>query len=439
VNFPPAAARRTKPTTMTTNHIDSYYARTANPAPARPPLDREIETDVCVVGGGLAGLSTALSLVERGKSVVVLEARRVAWGASGRNGGFVGAGYAADVDRVIKRTGLEQARRLYGFTREAVALIQERIRRYAIACEPVQAGMLRAWWTDDADEPRRVRDHLNETLGVELEFWPRERVREVLVTRRYHDALLYPKSFHFHPLNYALGVAAAVEANGGRVYESSEVTGLEGNGAEKRVRTARGAVRARSIVMACGGYIDGLHPKISAAIRPIATWVMVTEPLGERLTEAMRGPYSVIDSRFDFDYYRPLPDSRILWGGGITIRKSDPAALGAIMLRKLLTVYPQLRGVRVETAWSGLMGYPRHSMVQIGEVSPGVWYAMGFGGHGMGTTTMAGELVASAIAEGDTRYKLFAPFGLDWTGGPAGLLAAEAIYRWYRFRDWLKG
>src|SRR5215470_7243295 len=424
---------------MKTEHIDSYYTRTANPAPARRALNGEIETEVCIVGGGLAGLSTALSLAERGKSVVVLEARRVAWGASGRNGGFVGAGFAAGVDGVVKRVGLEAARKLYAFTREAVARIRDRIERYAIACEPVQSGMLRAWWTDDRDEPRRIRDHLQETLGVELEFWPRERVRETLVSGRYHDALLYPQAFHFHPLNYALGIAAATEAQGGKIFESSPVIELQADGAEKRVRTARGAVRARSVVMACGGYIDGLHPRLSGAIRPIATWVMVTEPLGERLKEAMRGPYSVIDSRFDFDYYRPLPDTRILWGGGITIRKSDPSRLRAIMLRKLLTVYPQLAGVRVETAWSGLMGYPRHSMVQIGEVSPGVWYAMGFGGHGMGTTAMAGELVAAAIAEGDGRYKLFAPFGLDWTGGPVGLAVAEAIYRWYRFRDWLKG
>lgn len=424
---------------MNTEHIDSYYARTANPVPPRPSLESDIETDACVVGGGLAGLSTALSLAERGKSVVVLEARRVAWGASGRNGGFVGAGFSAGVDSIIKRAGLEQARKLHALTREAVERIQDRIRRHGIACEPIHSGMLRAWWTDDADEPRRVRDHLHDTLGIELEFWPRERVREALVTRRYHDALLYPQAFHFHPLNYALGIAAAVEAKGGRIFETSAVAELQADGPEKRVRAAQGLVKARSVVMACGGYIDGLHQKLGGAIRPIATWAMATEPLGERLKEAMRGPYSVIDSRFDFDYYRPLPDTRILWGGGITIRRSDPAELSAIMLRKLLTVYPQLRGVRVESAWSGLMGYPRHSMVQIGEVSPGVWYAMGFGGHGMGTTTMAGELVASAIAEGDGRYKLFAPFGLDWTGGPVGLAAAEAIYRWSRLRDWLKG
>jgi gamma-glutamylputrescine oxidase len=334
---------------------------------------------------------------------------------------------------------LQHARKLYSLTLDAVALVRRRIEQYRIACEPVHSGMLRAWWTDDAEEPRRVRDRLRDAFGIELEFWPRERLRETLVTQRYHDALFSPQTFHFHPLNYALGVADAIEAKGGRIFEDSPVTELQVEAAHKGVRTAHGRIKARRIVMACGGYFDGLQPKLAGAVRPVATWVMVTEPLGDRLKEAMRDSHCVIDSRFDFDYYRPLSDTRILWGGGITIRKTDPARLREIMLRKLLTVYPQLQGVRVETAWSGLMGYPRHSMVQVGEVSPDLWYAMGFGGHGMATTTMAGELVAAAIAEGDDRYKLFAPFGLDWTGGPLGLAAVEATYRWYRFRDWLRG
>ena len=423
---------------MNSRYIDCYYAQTANPAPERPKLSGDIEADVCVIGGGLAGLNAALGLLERGRSAIVVEAERIAWGASGRNGGFVGRGFAAGPDSVIKQVGVEQARKLQALTVEAVDLIRRRITENQIACSPVASGMIRAWWTDNAGETRRAGDDLNRKLGIEVEFWPRERLRETLVSKRYFDALYYPQNFHFHPLNYALGIAGMIERKGGRIFESSRVTRLDLGGPVKTVHTAGGRIKAGAVVVACGGYIEGLHRKLAGALQSVATYVMVTEPLGDRLRTAIRGNQSVIDSRFDFDYYRPLLDTRIMWGGGITIRRSDPPDLRQMMLRKLLTVYPQLEGVRVESAWTGLMGYPKHAMPQIGEVSPGVWYTMGFGGHGMGTTTLTGELVAAAIAGNDDRYKLFAPFGLAWTGGAAGLLMVEMIYRYYRFRDWLK-
>ena len=423
---------------MHSRYIDCYYAQTANPAPERAALTGEVEADVCVIGGGLAGLNTALGLLERGRLAIVIEAERIAWGASGRNGGFVGRGFPADLDKVIKRIGVDQVRKLQSFTVEAVDLIRRRITENRIACSPVVSGMLRAWWTNNADEPRRICDDLQRKLGVEVEFWPREQLRQTLVSKRYFDALYYPQNFHFHPLNYALGIADMIERKGGRIFESSRVTRLDLDGPVKTVHTAGGRIKAGTVVVACGGYIDGLHRKLNGALQSVATYVMVTEPLGDRLRTAIRSNHSVIDSRFDFDYYRPLLDTRIMWGGGITIRRSDPPDLRQMMLKKLLTVYPQLEGVRVESAWSGLMGYPKHSMPQLGEVSPGIWYAMGFGGHGMGTTTMSGELVAAAIAQADDRYKLFAPFGLDWTGGWLGLGIVELVYRYYRFRDWLK-
>jgi gamma-glutamylputrescine oxidase len=424
---------------MTSSHIDSYYARTATPTTPRPPLSGDIETDICIIGGGLAGLSTALGLVERDKRVVVLEARRIAWGASGRNGGFVSAGFASGPEAVVKRVGRDRARELHALTRDAVRLVRRRIDDHAIPCQPVDFGAVKAWWTDDPEAAKREQAYMAETLGVELEFWPRERLRAELVTRRYHDALHDPNAFHFHPLNYAIGIAAAMEAQGGAIYEDSAVTGMALDAPTKTISTTGGRVRAKTVVIACGGYINGLHPRLSAAIQPIATYVMVTEPLGDRLRTAIRSPYAIIDSRFDFDYYRPLADTRILWGGGITIRRTEPRRLARIMLGKLMQVYPQLDGIKVDTAWAGLMGYPTHAMPQLGEVSPGAWYCMGFGGHGMATTAMAGELIAGAIAEGDDRYKLFAPFGLNWTGGPAGLAAVQTVYWSYKFRDWLKG
>jgi glycine/D-amino acid oxidase-like deaminating enzyme len=234
--------------------------------------------------------------------------------------------------------GWKQARKLHALAYEAVERIQERIRRYGIACEPINSH---AGLVDSAMRRLRASAPLARYARNRAGVPPRERVRETLITRRYHDALLYPHAFHFHPLNYALGVATAVEASGGRIFESSEVTELQADGAEKRVRTAKGLVKARTVVMACGGYIDGLHPKLSGAVRPIATWVMVTEPLDERLRKPCVAP-PVIDSRFDFDYYRPLPDTRILWAASPPQERSGEAA--RLLLRKLLTVYPQLRG-----------------------------------------------------------------------------------------------
>jgi gamma-glutamylputrescine oxidase len=313
-----------------------------------------------------------------------------------------------------------------------MALMRRRIDRHAIACDAAHAGVMRAWWTDDADAVRRFCDLAADAMGVAVEFVPRTRLREQLLSARYFDGAFAPDCFHLHPLNYALGIAAAAEAAGVRIYEDSPA--IEIDLPSRRVRTAHGGVNAETLVIACGGYLDGLVPTLSRAIQPVATHVMATAPLGERLSAAMRGAFGVIDSRFDFDYYRPLADTRILFGAGITVL-GEPHDLAARLLRKLLAIYPQLAGATVDVAWSGLMSYAAHQMPQLGEVSPGLWYAQAFGGTGLAATTLAGELIAAAIAEGDDRYRLLAPFGLTWAGGKLGSLAFEAAYRWYRLRD----
>jgi gamma-glutamylputrescine oxidase len=414
---------------MTASYIDSHYARTATPCAVLLPLDGDVEADVCVVGGGLAGLSTALGLAERGVSVALVEAHRAGWGASGRNGGFVTPGFSKSPRELAAQLGLDHARKLYDLSRDAVSLMRQRIETHAIDCGPVVDGIISASWFDDADGLKRERDYMAENFGAEREFWPREKLREVLISERYYDGLFGTAGFQFHPLNYSLGVAAAAVAAGARIFESSPVTSLDLDNPEKLVHTAHGTVRASQVVMTCGGYIDGLHGKLSRAIVPVATYVAVTEPLGNRLRSAIRVPYAIADTRFALDYYRPLHDTRILWGGRVSTF-GDPANLADVMGGDLLKVYPQLRGVRMETAWSGLMSYAMHQMPQVGEVTPGVWHAMGFGGHGMNTTTMAGEMIAGAIAGGDDSYRLLAPFGLPTTFGSLGVVGAQLKY-WY--------
>ena len=194
-------------------------------------------------------------------------------------------------------------------------------------------------------------------------------------------------------------------------------------------------VDAREVVLACGGYLARLHRRVDAGVLPIATYVMVTEPLGPRLDEVLRTRAAIYDTRFAFDYYRPLPDTRILWGGRISVRDRSPEAVKRLLRRDLLKVYPQLEDVRIDYAWSGLMSYARHQMPQVGKVDEGLWLAQAFGGHGVAPTTFAGELLAAAIAHGDPRWREMADYGLVSALKPAGFAGAQLSYWWYQARD----
>ncbi|WP_374446791.1 NAD(P)/FAD-dependent oxidoreductase [Stella sp.] len=419
-----------------TDYVDSFYARTRADDRRWSTLSGIVRTDTCIVGGGLAGLNLALELAERGRGVVLLEARRVGWGASGRNGGFVGAGYSLGARRLRERVGPDDARRLYGFTQDAVRTIHRRIADHGIACGPVVPGILKAGLAEDGPGLEREMDFMAEAFGVtSLEHWSAERLRSVLATDRYSDALLLKGSVHLHSLNYARGIAAAAAAAGARIHEGSAVVGHRLDGAEKEIRTAGGAVLARDVVFACGGHVGLLHRRLSMATVPVATYVMLTEPLGDRLAGVIGVPHGVSDTRFCNDYYRPLADTRILWGGRVSTFQPPAERIAAALRRDMLTVYPQLADVKVEVAWGGTMGYPRHKMPLIGRLQQGVWYCMGFGGHGMSATTAGAAVVAAAVADGDDRFRLFQPFGLDFAAGPFARPVAQLVYWGHKLRD----
>jgi gamma-glutamylputrescine oxidase len=365
----------------------------------------------------------------------VLESHEIAHGASGRNGGFVFAGFSRGEARLLAELGPERARRLFGGTRRAVGLIRQRSERYAIDCDRVDSGVLWANWFRDPEVLRGRQRLLEQAYDTRWEWVPREALRTQLLTTRYTDALFESDAFHFHPLKYALGVARTIEGQGGRVHEASPAIALERHASGWKVRTPQGEVRARQVVLACGGYLAGLRHDVDAGVLPIATYVMVTEPLGSRMEQILRTRAAVYDTRFAFDYYRPLPDSRLLWGGRVSVLDRSPADVQRLLYRDLLKVYPQLEGVRIEHAWSGLMSYARHHMPQLGRIDDGLWLAQAFGGHGVGPTTLAGETLAAAIAEGDTAWQDYSRYGLVSAFKPAGYLGAQLSYWWYQGRD----
>lgn len=419
--------------------LASYYRATAGARPASVPLAGRHEARVAIVGGGFAGLNTALGLAERGvRDVVLLEREEVGFGASGRNGGFVFAGYSLGEQALLDQLGEARARALFALTTAAVERIRARIARYGIACDAMDAGVIWANWFRDPAVLRARQRLLAEHFGVEWEWLPQATLRERVHSERYHDGLFERNALHLHPLDYALGLAAAANAQGVAIHEHSAVTHLRREGGHWCVATAGGEVTAEHVVLACGGYLGGLDRRIDRSVLPIATYVIATEPLGDRLATCLTTPAAVYDTRFAFDYYRPLPDTRLLWGGRISVRDRSPQAVQRLLLRDLLRVFPQLAGVRIEHAWSGLMSYARHQMPQIGRSAEGLWHAQAFGGHGLAPTCAAGELVAAAIAENDPGWQAFSEFGLASAGKPFGFAAAQGSYWWQELRDALK-
>lgn len=416
----------------------SYYRATTQPTDY-PALQGKHDAAVCIVGGGFAGLATAMSLMERGETnIVLLEGDSIGYGASGRNGGFVFGGFSLGERSVVDTVGVEQGRKLYQMTLDAVAQIRRRIDKYGIDCDARHAGIYLANWFDDERILDQQQRFMADTLGVHWQKVSRADLADKLSSERYFGALYEENAFHFHPLKYAQGLARALVAGGVKVHEASRVTSLTPDGHGWRVTTSTGEVQARDVVICCGGYIEKLYPKLAGAILPIATYVMATEPLGERMPTAMRTEAAVYDTRFAFDYYRPLADTRMLWGGRISIRDRSPKEVAHLLYHDMLKVYPQLEGTRVDYAWSGMMSYGRHKMPQLGRLPEGLWYGMGFGGHGVGPTTLAGEVLAAALRGEGAELARFGPWGLPMTGGPAGLLAAQLTYWYYELRDWMR-
>jgi gamma-glutamylputrescine oxidase len=419
-----------------TAYAPTWYTATMVPARERGRLTFDLDVDVCVIGGGLAGLTTAREIARRGRSVALLESNRIAWNASGRNDGFVLPGFAGSMDRIVSRVGLDHAKALWALSEMGLKYVSTAIAQARMPGVAPVAGWLKVSKLDNCERLVADLELYRQELGADVEGWPTERVRDVLRSDHYFHARHWPHAFHIHPLNYALGLAEAAEAAGVRIFEETPALSIDIEGVRKRIATPSARVRAGHIVLACSVHLGALVAShIVGTLIPVWTNVLVTRPLGPRLAEAIGYRGAVSDSDLANSHYRVVGGDRLLWSGHPITWEGDPHRFVKPMQADIAAIYPQLGTVEVEHVWSGVLGSPLHRMPQLGELSPGLWLASGFGGHGINTTAMGGVVLAQAIVEGDDTWRLFAPFELVWAGGRVGRAAMQAYYWWCNARE----
>jgi gamma-glutamylputrescine oxidase len=421
-----------------TGHADSYYAATANPHPEYPALEGNARCDVAVIGAGYTGLSAALNLAERGYDVIVLEANRVGWGASGRNGGLLGSGQRKDVRDLERRFGRDTARRLWQLAEEAKRIVKSRIARHRIACDLKPGQLAVAAKSAHAADLEASVEHLARHYDyAHVRYVPRAELREMLGTAIYHGGALDADAAHLHPLNYALGLAAAAAAAGVRIFTNTRVLRFS-DGPPARIVTAAGAVEADFVVLACNGYLDALEPRIAAWMMPINNFVLATAPLGEaRARSLIRDDVGVHDTLFVINYFRLSADRRLLFGGGETYTRRFPPDLKRFLRRYMLRVFPQLEDVGIDYAWGGRVAITMTRVPHFGRLGPNVFFAHGYSGHGIPIASLAGALIAEAMAGTAERFDVFAHLELPsfpggtWLRWPA--LVLGMLY--YSLRD----
>ena len=404
----------------------TWYEATGVESPRRPRLNFDLDVDVCVIGGGLAGLTVAREVARRGWSVAVLEADRIANAATGRSSGFVMPGYAEDIDTMIERIGLDHAKELWALSKTGLEYVRDAISETGMGGVLLGEGSLQVSKTDNWRDLRTKAERLR-WIGAEVEAWPVERVREQLVTERYFGALHHTRGFHIDPLNYAYGMARAAEEAGARIFEETPAIELDPAGVRKRVQTPSAKIRAAHVVLAANVQLGNLMPRLGATVMPLTTYLMVTEPIAN-LADAVRYQGAVSEETRTGAQLRIIDGNRLQISGGLTAWPSQPQLFARLLRRKLHRLFPQLGAVNAAYLWSGTFGRTLHHMPQIGEVNPGFWISSGFGAHGLNTSALAGQLIGRGIVEADDTWRLFAPYELVWAGGKAFRAVAQAVY-----------
>lgn len=418
----------------TTTHAPSYYAATVRESAPTEAFDGPAQTDVCVIGGGYAGLSTALHLARRGVEVTVLEQSLLGWGASGRNGGQVHVGVRRDQPWLERHLGEADARLHWQFALDAREHLDWLIAHYGIDCD-YRAGLLHAdHKARFADETRRHVEYMRTRYGYEsLRFVERDEVRSMVATSDYHSGTFDARGGHLHALGFALGIGRAAASHGARLHEGVEVTGVHRESRGYRVTTTRGDLHASRVVLACNGYLRRIAPAVERHVMPINNFIAVTEPLGPRARQLITNDCAVSDSRFVVNYFRVTPDDRLLFGGGENYSYRFPADVGAFVRPHVLGIFPQLKDVRFDYAWGGTLGITPTRMPWVRELGPGFMNASGFSGLGVVLAPFIGKAVADALMGERASFELLSRVPVPaFPGGPAlrgpTLVAAMLFY-----------
>jgi gamma-glutamylputrescine oxidase len=387
---------------------------------------------VCIIGGGYTGLSTAIHLRRRGYSVVLLEANKVGWGASGRNGGHASTGQRADQHTLEKLVGLDHAKALWQLGLEAVDTVSEVIREHHIECELKEGNLHVASKAGESGDLQNEVEHLSHVYGYDkVRYVDRAELADMSSGQGFHGGILDTGARHLHPLNYALGLARAADDLGATLHEGSRVLSYS-KGDKVAVKTDRGEVKASYLVLACNGYLDKLEPRTAGRIMPINNYMLATEPLSQDLARRLiRDDTSMSDSLFVINYWKLSGDNRLLFGGGESYTRRFPADIPGFVRKYMLRIYPELSQTRVDYGWGGTLAITMNRMPDFGRLSDRIFYAQGYSGHGVPIATLAGKLLAEVIGGTAERFDVMAsvpsrtfPGGtlLRWPGLVAGML-----------------
>ena len=418
-------------------HTRSYYAATTNRQTDYPQLRGEQRCDVAVVGAGYTGLSSALYLAERGYDVAVIEAQRVGWGASGRNGGQLIDGFV-DSDKIEKRVDATAVKIAREMGLECRDVVLDLIERYSINCDLKFGYLDLALNTRDMDYfQSEIERKSKQNYPHEMSLLAKEQLPEVIGSKRYLGGLVNRGNGHLHPLNLCLGEAHAIDGNGGRIFERSPVTHIH-HGDKPRVETADGVLHADQLVLAGNAYLGRVEPKLYGAVIPAGSFIIATEPLGEELaTEILPQDMAACDQRVGLDYFRLSADKRMLFGGLCNYSGRDPKDITAALRPNMLKVFPQLEGARIDYEWGGYLAISMNRVPQLGRIKNNTYYAQGYSGHGVAPAHLAGKVLADAICGDCEQFDVFERVGHlklpggKWFANPA--MALGMLY--YRLKE----